>query len=368
LKRLFAALFILMALAPVCFAASDALEAVAREQADELQLGEIEDSLPGDTIDQIGRVEDGKSLNEGLGSIFESAKNEFTGVAGAAVRTAMKILAAAILCSLAALFIPEGPPDIVSITGVLTVTMIATSDISSLFSLGSSTLTSLSTFSKAILPPLAAITTAAGRPGTAAAIQLVSVIVSDFLITLMQRYFIPLTYLFLASKALSCALKNDMLGKIAGIIKWALSGFLKLVAGAFTAYLTISGSVAAAGDSLTLKAAKLTLSGGVPIVGGVLSDAAGTVLAGTAVIKNSLGVFGLLAVLSVCILPVVNLSVQHFLFKLLSAVMSPVAGGAVSDLAVGISDAFGLMLGMCATGAFLLILSFSAALIAGGAL
>lgn len=346
--------------------AEDALNSVVGEQLDALELSKIEDSLPRDTLDKIGGVTDGTTLDGGLSSIINSARDELSGVAGAAVRSSMKILAAALLCSLASLFVSNGAPDVVSIAGVLTVTLIATNDLNSLFVLGSDTLSSLSTFSKAILPPLAAITTAAGRPGTAAAIQLVSVIVSDFLITLMQRYFIPLTYVFLASKALSCALKNDLLGRIAGLIKWALAGFLKLAVGAFTAYLTISGAVAAAGDSLTLKAAKFTLSGGVPVVGGVLSDAAGTVLAGAAVIKNSLGIFGLLAVLSVCILPVLNLGVQHLLFKIMAAVMSPVAGGAVSELAVGISDAFGLMLGMCASGAFLLILSFSAALIAGG--
>ena len=45
-------------------------------------------------------------------------------------------------------------------------------------------------------------------------------------------------------------------------------------------YLTASGAIAGSADAAAVKAAKMTISRAIPVVGGILSDAAETVLAG----------------------------------------------------------------------------------------
>ena len=49
-----------------------------------------------------------------------------------------------------------------------------------------------------------------------------------------------------------------------------------------------------------MKAAKFTISNMVPVVGGVISDTAETLLAGASVLRNAAGVFGMLAVIGIC--------------------------------------------------------------------
>ena len=47
------------------------------------------------------------------------------------------------------------------------------------------------------------------------------------------------------------------------------------------------------------------------MVGSILADAADTVLAGAGAVRNTVGVAGLLAVLAVCLLPLVRLGAQR---------------------------------------------------------
>ncbi len=61
----------------------------------------------------------------------------------------------------------------------------------------------------------------------------------------------------------------------------------------FTGYLTLSGAVSTSADALTVQATRSAV-GAMPVVGRILSDAAGSVLAGAGVVKNAIGVFGLL--------------------------------------------------------------------------
>lgn len=71
-------------------------------------------------------------------------------------------------------------------------------------------------------------------------------------------------------------------------------------------YLTASGAIAGSADAAAVKAAKMTISRAIPVVGGILSDAAETVLAGAGVLRGTVGVVGMLVVLAICLTPFYN--------------------------------------------------------------
>ena len=123
---------------------------------------------------------------------------------------------------------------------------------------------------------------------------------------------------------------------------------------AFVGYLTASGVVAGAADAAAVKAARLAISGAIPVVGGILSDAAETVLASAGVLRGTVGVFGMVTVLGVCLLPLLQLAVHYLAYKLVAALSCAFGGGPVCTLVDRLSSAFGLVLGM--TGACCLLL------------
>ena len=73
--------------------------------------------------------------------------------------------------------------------------------------------------------------------------------------------------------------------------------------------------IAGSADAVAIKAAKFAVSGMVPVVGGILSDAAETVLAGAAAVRSTAGVLGLLAILAITAAPFLKLGFQYLLLK-----------------------------------------------------
>ena len=129
----------------------------------------------------------------------------------------------------------------------------------------------------------------------------------------------------------------------------------------YVGYLTVSGVVAGTADAVAVKAARFTVSSMVPVVGGILSDAAETVLAGAGVLKNAVGVFGMLTILSICLVPFLRLGVHYLAYKLTGALAATVADGRVAGLIDQIGSAFGLVLGMTGASALLLLVSMVSA-------
>ena len=219
-------------------------------------------------------------------------------------------------------------------------------------------------FSIILVPTITAAAAAAGSPSGAVARQLATMLFSDILITLINRLLLPLVYTYIAACVAYAAVGNEGLKRIAGTLKWVVTSILTVVLLVFVGYLTVSGVIAGSTDAVTVKAAKFTMSSLVPVVGGILSDAAETVLAGAGILKNAVGVFGMLAVLCMCVAPFLQLGIHYLTYKVTSALSATVSSGRVAGLIDQIGGAFGLVLGMTGASALLLLISMVSAITA----
>lgn len=127
----------------------------------------------------------------------------------------------------------------------------------------------------------------------------------------------------------------------------------------FTGYLAVSGALSGSSDALTAQLTKNAISTAVPVVGGIISDAAGSVLAGALVLKNAVGAFGMLAVLAICLLPFLRLAVQYLLYKLTAFLAATVGSAPLVGLIDALGSAFGLVLGMAGCCSLLLLISIA---------
>jgi stage III sporulation protein AE len=140
-------------------------------------------------------------------------------------------------------------------------------------------------------------------------------------------------------------------------VKWLMTWCLKIILYVFTGYMGITGVVSGATDAAAMKATKLTISGMVPVVGGILSDASEAILVGAGVMKNAAGIYGLLAVISICIQPFLQIGVQYLLLKLTGAVCGVLGCKEISKLIQDFSTAMGLLLAMTGSVCLLLLIS-----------
>ena len=292
---------------------------------------------------------DGYGLLSGLSSLLEEALADLRGRFLAGMQAAAAIMAGvALLGAVESAVGRESIGRYVTTAGALWITAVSAGDVDALIGLGRETVEGLTLFGKTLLPALAAAEAASGGVTAAAVRQVAAVFFSDLLLTAMDRLLLPMVYLYIGTAAAGAVLGGEALERLGELLKkaagWLLGGLLTL----YTGYLAISGAVAGAADAQTVKLAKSTAAAAVPVVGGILAEAAESVLAGAAVLKGTIGAFGALGVIGACLTPFLRLGAQYLLYQGAALVADLAGPKELAGLLRRLSDAFGLVLAITA--------------------
>lgn len=215
----------------------------------------------------------------------------------------------------------------------------------------------LTVFTRILIPVMTTAAAASGSLTGAASRQMVTLFCSNLLLTLMEGVLLPLVYLYVAACAGALATGNAGIRAVADFIRWGVQTALTWLLLLFTVYLGLSGVISGTADRAAVKVARFAISGMVPVVGGILSDATESVLAGAEILRNAIGVFGTLAVLAFCAVPFLRLGVQYLLYRLASVLTAAVTRHPVARLIGDLGGAFGLMLGMAGASALVTLIS-----------
>lgn len=300
--------------------------------------------------------EDTQSFGEGLLYVFKSAMATLQPEITAGCGICLSVMAVMLLTSMVSGF-PGRTKDVTELVGTMAVACLLLSNANTLIGDAADTVKELSEYGKLLLPVMATALAAQGGVTGSAAIYTGTALFDGLLCTLVSRLLVPMVYIFLALAIGTGAIGEDLLKRLRDFIKWLVSWCLKTVMYVFTGYITITGVVSGTTDQAALKAAKLTISGAVPVVGGILSDASEAVLVSAGVVKNAVGVYGLLAVAAIAMGPFMRIGVQYLLLKLTAAVCGIFGSKRTTDLVGDFAGAMGILLAM--TGAVCLLLLIS---------
>lgn len=332
--------------------------ACAAELKDQVDLDSLEQAAE-EYMDSV-TPDEKLNLNEGIKTIMNKAAAAVGEVRNKAVKSGVLLLVIVLFCAVAEGSFAGaglGTLQVVPLVGALAVAMVSVADMNTLVGLGRDSVDHMSMFSKVLLPTMATVTAISGAPAGAATRQLVTMLFSDFLLTLIDRLLLPLVYIYIAALTAYAAIGNEGLKRVAGAIKWAVTTVLTVVLLAFVGYLSVSGVIAGSADAVSIKAAKFAMSSMVPVVGGIISDAAETVLAGAGILRSAVGVFGMLTIIAMCVTPFIYLGIHYLAYKCAAVLAATVSGDRVTNLIDGIGGAFGLVLGMTGACALLLLVA-----------
>ncbi|MCD8381745.1 MAG: stage III sporulation protein AE [Clostridiales bacterium] len=300
-------------------------------------------------------------LDEGLAALGETVLEQLEAVLTQATRSGALVLVIALFCSLVQALAGgagvEQAEPVSRLVGALAVTAAAMGDVGSLMTLGRETVEALTGFTRILIPVMTTAAAASGSVTGAASRQMITLFCSNLLLTLMEGILLPLVYLYVAACAGAVATGNSGVRAIADFIRWGVQTALTWLLLLFTVYLGLSGAISGTADRAAVKVARLAISGMVPVVGGILSDATESVLAGAEILRNAIGVFGALAVLAFCAVPFLRLGVQYLLYKLASVLTAAVTRHPISQLVSDLGGAFGLVLGMTGASALVTLIS-----------
>lgn len=318
----------------------------------------LAEALPesaGQALDQLEPAD--AELDSGLSRLWDYALSKLSVTVRQALRPAALVVAVTVICSLAGGLKTSGGFDYIAFGGCTAVALTALGDVNSVAAMGTAALDELAALSKALLPTLTTVAAASGAVTSASAKYAASALFLDVLLSAANGLILPLICAYAVCVVAGAAIGDSRVAGAAGLMKRLCKFGMTALTAAFTAYLSISGVVASGADAAATKAAKAVLSAALPVVGKMVSDASESLVAGAGLLRNSVGVFGLLAVLAVCVTPFLQLGIRYLLFKAAAAVAEAIAGDRLGKLIDGIGSVYGMVLGLVGAAAVFLFIS-----------
>lgn len=173
----------------------------------------------------------------------------------------------------------------------------------------------------------------------------------------IQRCLVPLiTFSAVLSVAGNVGDKNSISGFVR-IIKSITKWIMALVITVFTGVNTIYGFTAPALDAVGARAMKFAVGSLVPVVGGFLSDTLDTVASSATVMKNTVGVSGIVVMCIICIAPIIKIGIMQLMLKLISAVVEPITDKRICSMLWDMSDAVTAVFGVVVLTAVLFLIN-----------
>lgn len=262
------------------------------------------------------------------------------------IASCIAVLAVVILCSLFGGSENTFGSRATDLLGAVAIPAILLRPTTSLISAGLNIVGEISHYGNLLLPVMSAAMVTSGGITTASALYLGTALFDSVLTRLVSGVLAPMVNLYLAIHVASAAVGTDMLSKMCAFFRGGIIWGLKTVLYVFTGYMAITGVISGNADSIAVKAAKVTISGAVPVVGKILSDATETVLVGADAVRNTLGIGGMLAIIAMTAEPFIRVGLQYLILKLTAALCGIVGSKGQSSLADAFAQAMGLILAM----------------------
>lgn len=234
-------------------------------------------------------------------------------------------------------FLSESTNQVVNFICFLSVVLLLSTTLINLFEKSQIIIENIAKLNEIMSPIILTLMIASGGTVSASVYKPAVLFFSDGVISLIYSIVIPLIILMTIFSILSFFSKEIKLNKfsdfICGLLKW-IFGIVFII---YSLFNTINGISSAVHDGISIKAAKFAISNSVPIVGGFLKDGFDVIVAGSILIKNSIGIAGISIFFIYILSNVLYFAVYSLLLKLTSAFCETLSDTPISSFMTAIS-------------------------------
>ncbi|MGP4067766.1 stage III sporulation protein AE [Halobacillus sp. B29] len=146
---------------------------------------------------------------------------------------------------------------------------------------------------------------------------------------LVKFLLIPLftsSALLLIVGSLNETYKVDQLAELLRKTGLAVMGIFLTI---FLGVISVQGTVTAVQDGVTMKTARFVTGNFVPVVGRLFTDATDTILGASLVLKNTLGIAGVVILLGIAVFPALKVFAIAIIYKMAAALLQPLGDGPI---------------------------------------
>ena len=217
-------------------------------------------------------------------------------------------------------------------------------------------ITNMTGFLQSLFPLLMTLMLASGSVVSVNMIQPIILFIINLISNIFQTIIIPAVLIGTALAIVSKISDRIQIDKLSKFIKSSSVWVIGILLTIFVGVLSIEGTLGSSVDGITAKTAKAAVSSFIPVVGKVLGDAVDTVIGCSSILKNAIGIVGVIVVIAICILPIIKLAVITIIYHMTAAICEPIADSKVISLISQMADTFKILLAiLCATSVMMII-------------
>ena len=206
-------------------------------------------------------------------------------------------------------------------------------------------------------PLLLTLMAGVGGVVSAKAYQPAVALLSGGVAEIVANVILPLFVFTLVFSVVGNLSKSVKLSKLTDFFKSTSVTILAITFTVFTAFMSVQGLTAGAFDSVSIRAAKFATKSYIPILGGYLADGFDLILAGGLLVKNSVGVAGLLLLVSTILSPIIQILAVTFGLKLVAAIVEPATDERITSFLTSVSKNLNMLIVAILAVAFMYFIS-----------
>lgn len=321
------------------------------DQLDNLDLSNLEDCL--NDLTQFYNLDNTTSIKDVIkqissGNYFSSYSSIFDSLINLVFNGVKKLLplmflivgiavVGSILNTLKSSKSGAGVNDLIHFVCYASVVLLLSSSITGVIKNTGSVLNIMNSHISIIFPIMLTLLTAVGGVASVGIYRPIIAILTSGIGTIYSKFLFPLFILSFIFLIISNLSKNVKLTKSNTFISNLFKTVIGFSVTLFTAFLTIQGISAGKYDGISIKATKFAVKSYIPIIGGFISDGFDLIMCSSVIIKNAIGVIGLLIIVGLIIQPIVQILLLRLVLQLISAILEPISDGKISDFCMGCS-------------------------------
>lgn len=238
---------------------------------------------------------------------------------------------------------------------ILIATVIMT-NFSSIITLLKEVVGNMISFIQLLFPLLMTLMLASGSVVSVNLVQPIILFIINLISNIFQSIIIPIILVGTALAIVSKISDRIQIDKLSKFLKSSSVWVIGILLTIFVGVLSIEGTLGSSVDGITAKTAKAAVSSFIPVVGKVLGDAVDTVIGCSAILKNAIGIVGVIVVIAICITPILKLAIITIIYHLTAALCEPIADSKIVSLITQMADTFKILLAiLCSISVMLII-------------
>lgn len=184
-------------------------------------------------------------------------------------------------------------------------------------------------FTMAIVPMLLALIATSGGMISASFFHPVILFLANTSGIFVETIILPLLFLSTLLSIVSTLTEHYKLTQLASLLRnWSI-GLLGIFMTVFLSVVSLQGTATAVADGVAIRTAKFVTGNFIPVVGRMFTDATDTVISASIVLKNTIGIAGVILLLLITLFPAIKILVIAFIYKFSAALLQPLGGGPI---------------------------------------